>query len=171
MMNNDWRIADCQFGTTPQILAIVNHAIANSCDIYDLSPRTLKAIEEWLTARIEECLPVLGVFDSSGQLLGFGSYSVFRPFQAYSTTVEHSIYVREDHRRQGVGALLLSNLMHRAKSENRHCMVAGIDSGNVASLNMHRRFGFQQCGQINQVARKFDRWLDLVFLQRFLSEI
>ena len=48
-------------------------------------------------------------------------------------------------------------------------MVAGIEAENAASLALHAREGFAEVGRLHQVGRKFDRWLDLVFMQKMLE--
>jgi L-amino acid N-acyltransferase YncA len=47
-------------------------------------------------------------------------------------------------------------------------MIAGVDAANGASIRFHERLGFQKSGHLREVGYKFDRWLDLVFLQRRL---
>jgi phosphinothricin acetyltransferase len=48
-------------------------------------------------------------------------------------------------------------------------MIGGIDAANAGSLHMHERLGFQQVAHFREVGHKFGRWLDLVFVQRFLD--
>jgi L-amino acid N-acyltransferase YncA len=49
---------------------------------------------------------------------------------------------------------------------DKHVMIAGIDAHNVASLRLHRALGFDRTAHFREVDRKFDRWLDLVFIQK-----
>jgi L-amino acid N-acyltransferase YncA len=60
-------------------------------------------------------------------------------------------------------------LLDRARREGRHVVVAGVDADNRASLRLHEQLGFEQVGRMPQVARKFDRWVDLSLLQITLS--
>ncbi|MFO1153908.1 MAG: hypothetical protein U1E42_09645 [Rhodospirillales bacterium] len=48
-------------------------------------------------------------------------------------------------------------------------MVAGIDAANPASIRLHERLDFERVGTLREVGTKFGRWLDLVFMQRFLD--
>ena len=162
-------IIDCDQRWAHEINAIVNHAIANSCAIYDINPRPVEATVAWLDSRVNAGLPVKGLVDESGRFLGYGSFGVFRPFEAYSTSVEHSLYVHHDHRGRGYGRQLLLSLIDVAKTQKRHCMIGAIDSHNTASIRLHEQFGFRLCGEIKQVANKFDRWLDLHFFQLLLD--
>jgi len=79
------------------------------------------------------------------------------------------VYVRADARGQTVGAPLVEPLFARAANSGKHVMVAGIDTANPASVRLHERLGFERVGTPREVGTKFGRWLDLVFMQRFLD--
>jgi phosphinothricin acetyltransferase len=102
---------------------------------------------------------------AEGEVAGFASYGAFRPWPGYRLTVEHSVYVAAPLRRRGAGRRLVVELLDRARADGMHVVVAGIDAANDASLRLHEGLGFEQVGRLPQVARKFDRWLDLVLLQ------
>ena len=104
-----------------------------------------------------------------GEVLGFGSFGEFRAWPGYRTTVEHSVHVSAAHRRRGVGSLLVRALIEDARALGFHVMIAGIDATNEASLALHRRLGFVEVGRFPEIARKFDRWLELVLLQLVLE--
>lgn len=149
------------------ILAIYNDAVVNTTAVYDYVPRLMEAQVQWFDAKRASSLPVL-VGDEGGQVAGFTSYGPFRPWPAYAHTVESSIYVAPGWRGRGVGTCLLGPLIETARARSLHAMVAGVDATNDASLRLHRRFGFEQVGHLRQVGWKFERWLDLVFLERLL---
>ena len=106
--------------------------------------------------------------DASG-VAGFASFGDFRAWPGYRYSVEHSIHVRADCRGTGVGAALMSPLLAEAGRIGKHVMIAGVDAANEGSLRFHERLGFSRVGTFRQVGWKFDRWLDLVFLQRILD--
>jgi len=68
----------------------------------------------------------------------------------------------------GTGRQLLEALLIRASALGKHVMVAGIDADNQVSIRLHKRLGFQSVAHFREVGRKFDQWLDLVFMQRLL---
>lgn len=152
-----------------QILAILNDAIVNSTALYDYKPRTSAMMQTWFEAKEKGNYPVIGVVDESDQLLGFGSYGVFRAWPAYKYTVEHSIYVERSYRGKGIGNLLLSAIIDSARQQQYHNVIGGIDAENDASIRLHRRFGFELCGNIRHAGFKFNRWLDLHFYQLILE--
>jgi L-amino acid N-acyltransferase YncA len=48
-------------------------------------------------------------------------------------------------------------------------LVADVDSDNAESIAFHHAMGFSEVAQMREVGRKFDRWLDLVLMQRILT--
>lgn len=76
------------------------------------------------------------------------------------------MHVRAADRGRGVGTLLVQALFARAAALGKHTMIAGVDAANAPSIRFHERLGFSQAGLLREVGYKFDRWLDLVFLQR-----
>ena len=151
------------------ILAILNEAIANSTALYDYAPRPLSSMSSWFAAKRAGDFPVLGIEDPAGQLMGFATYGSFRQFAAFKYTVEHSVYVHPDHRRQGVGRRLLTALIDRARAQDLHLLVGALDASNAASVALHEGFGFVHAGTIPQAGFKFGRWLDLAFYQLRLA--
>ena len=92
------------------------------------------------------------------------------PRAAYRHTVEDSVYVAPDAIGRGVGKALLNELIARCRSQGLRQMLAVIgDSANVASIGVHRACGFEQVGTMKAVGRKFDRWVDVVIMQRALA--
>ncbi|HTT09319.1 MAG TPA: GNAT family N-acetyltransferase [Burkholderiaceae bacterium] len=151
------------------IRAIVNDVIATSTAIYSFEPTSLEERSAWLAARAAAGLPVL-VAEREGTVLGFSSFGEFRgAWPGYRYSVEHSVHVRADCRGQGIGPLLVAALFPHAAALGKHVMIGGIDAGNAASLRMHAHLGFEQVAHFREVGHKFGRWLDLVFVQRFLD--
>ena len=103
-------------------------------------------------------------------VLGFASFGDFRPWPCYRYTIEHSVHVRGDARNRGVGSALVKALFPRAVALGKHIMIAGVDADNAPSIHLHRKLGFESVAHLREVGRKFDRWLDLVFLQRALTD-
>src|SRR3984885_6388804 len=108
------RIIACGRTHAGAILAILNEAIENSTALYDYRPRSAATMDAWFDAKEQARYPVVGVVDAADQLLGFGSYGAFRAWPAYKYSVEHSLYVDRAHRGQGIGRLLLAELIAAA---------------------------------------------------------
>jgi phosphinothricin acetyltransferase len=123
----------------------------------------------WFEAKRKGRFPVLAAVAAGGELQGFASYGVFRAWPAYKYTVEHSVYVAPEHRGKGLGKQLLRRIITEAEKQDYHVLVGCIDSRNAVSIAMHRTFGFQHVGTMQQVGFKFGDWLDLEFYQFILG--
>lgn len=114
----------------------------------------------WFKERTGAGFPVAVALDESEKVLGYGTYGTYRARDGYRATVEHSVYLYENARGQGVGKALLAWLIARAQKDGHHAMVAVIEAGNKVSIQMHEKFGFQTAGVLKQVGQKRGRWLD-----------
>lgn len=154
----------------PAINAIYNHYVLHSTCTYQTEPSAETEREQWFAAHGgPHPVTVAERSDANGpQVIGWGSLSRFHPRSAYRHTTENSIYVRHDLLGRGVGSLLMRDLIDRAKVVGHHSIVALIDADQSASVAMHRRFGFEQAAHLKQVGFKFDRWLDVVYMQLML---
>ena len=151
-----------------QITAIYNDVLTHSTAIYNDRPATLADRLAWWRSRLDQHYPVLVATDDQ-QVCGFASFGDFRSWPGYRFTVEGTVHVASDRRGHGVGSLLLKSLIDRARQAGKHSMIAGVDSENTASLQFLERFGFQHAGYLPEVGYKFDRYLNLVLLQYWLT--
>jgi phosphinothricin acetyltransferase len=107
-----------------------------------------------------------------GRVVGYTTWTGFRGgdrFPGYRQTVEHTIHVDGDQHGRGVGRALVEALVDEARRRGVHVVVGAVDSENEGSLAFHRALGFTEVGRMPEVGRKFDRWLDLVLLQRIVD--
>lgn len=153
----------------PAILAIFNDAIENTTALYDYKPRLLESMDAWFKVKTANNLPVIGAVDEQGNLLGFASYGSFRPWPANKYTIEHSVYINQHHRGNGLGRILLEKLILAATEQNYHTMIGAIDLNNAGSIILHEKLGFTHSGTIKHAAFKFGNWLDMGFYQLILD--
>lgn len=151
-----------------QILDIYNDAIINTTSVYNYEPHTLAMRREWFAHKQKDNFPVF-VAVQNEEVLGFSTYGPFRVWAAYKYTVEVSVYVHPNHRGKGIAKLLYPPLIARAKEQQLHALIAGIDAGNSISIQLHEHFGFTSVGYFKEVGYKFDKWLDLNFMQLLLN--
>jgi phosphinothricin acetyltransferase len=110
------------------------------------------------------------VAEHDGQVLGYAYANHFRPRRAYRFCVEDSIYLADAARGQGIGRLLLAELMARCEAAGARQMLAVIgDAANAGSIGVHRRLGFEHTGVLRAAGWKFGRWLDVVLMQKSLG--
>ena len=144
-----------------QLLNIYNYEVVNGVATLDLCEKTLSEWQQWYAEHNVDNHPLL-VAEENGRCAGYATLSEYRSKEAYSSTVELSIYVSPDFRRRGVATALMEAILRLAREDKRtHNVVSVITSGNEASIRLHERFGFAFCGTIPQVGVKFGRMLDI----------
>lgn len=100
--------------------------------------------------------------------ISWGALEIFRSRPAYRHTAELSIYVDHEWHRRGIGRAILADLLTRARALGHHALVGGCCSESTAIITLLEGSGFSRVAHFREVGRKFDRWLDVVFLQRLL---
>jgi phosphinothricin acetyltransferase len=150
------------------ILEIYNDAILNTTAIYNYKPYTKAEIEKWFADKKKDSYPVF-VAVINNRIAGFVTYGPFRVRPAYKYCIEHSVYVHPDFRKKGLAKKLLAKIIDVAHENNYHAIVAGIDADNKISIELHKQFNFVEVGHIKQVGFKFNRWLDLTFMELLLD--
>ena len=162
------QIRDAVQADFDQITATYNEVLTHSTAIYNDRPASVEDRIAWGKARLEQGYPVL-VAAEGDRIAGFASFGDFRSWPGYRFTVEGTVHIHAEARGQGVGTELLKAITERAKMLGKHTMIAGVDADNVASLRFLERFGFVRAAHLREVGFKFDRFLDLIFLQYWLT--
>ena len=153
----------------PGILEIYNEAVLNTTATYDCEPRTLAHRIGWFEDHVRNNYAIFVAENDAGRIVGWSALNRYHDRVGYRFTTENSVYVAADHRGQGIGKLLLAPLIQAARERGLHAILAAIDAANEASIRLHTRFGFEQVACFKEVGFKFGRWLDLVFVQRFVD--
>lgn len=151
-----------------QITAIYNDVLTHSTAIYNDRPDTIEERISWWRNRIAQSYPVLVAADR-GNIAGFATFGDFRAWPGYRFTVEGTVHIHAGSRGKGIGTQLLNSILARARDLGKHVMIAGVDSENASSLQFLERFGFERVGHLREVGYKFDRFLDLVFLEYWIT--
>jgi phosphinothricin acetyltransferase len=162
-------IGDAAAEDLPEIQSIYAHHVLHGTGTFEEIPPSLEEMRARYEAGLAGGYAWLVCRDTTG-VLGFAYYGAFRQRTAYRHIVEDSVYVRDDVRGQGVGKALVGALVAHAQAAGLRQMLALIgDSENSGSIGMHASLGFTRAGVLRAVGWKFDRWLDVVIMQRSLS--
>lgn len=156
--------------TTKDLTAIndiYNHYVVHSTCTYQTIPATEEERERWFRLHGERH-PVI-VVEENGEVIAWGSLSPLHERQAFMNSVEDSIYVHHQHLRRGLGRLILTDLLRLAGEIGHHTVLGAISMDQVASVRLHESFGFKQVAHFSEIGWKFDRWLDLVWLQKMVE--
>jgi L-amino acid N-acyltransferase YncA len=151
------------------IAAIFAHYVTTSVITFEECPPTAADWQRQLGRLAERRLPFL-VADVAGAVAGYAYASPWRPQPAYRHTAEDSVYLAPDRRGRGLGRLLLDGLLDQCAAAGLRQVIAVIaDTGDPASLALHRACGFADAGRLREVGDKHGRRIDTVLLQRALS--
>jgi L-amino acid N-acyltransferase YncA len=163
-------IRDATAADVAAIAVVYNALISSTTVAWTEATESVDDRAAWFDKQTAAGRPVL-VATVDDDVVGFASYGDFRDstkWPGYRFTVEHTVHVAELCWNAGVGRALMTELMQRAGDAGLHVMIGAIDSENDGSVRFHRRLGFEVVGRLPQIGFKFDRWLDLVLMQRTL---
>ena len=151
------------------IAAIYAHHVLHGTGTFETTPPTVEDMAARRADVLGKGLPYL-VIEDGGQVLGFASCQWFKPRPAYRYSAEDSIYLHPDASGRGLGKLLLAELIRQAEAVGVRKLIAVIgDSANAGSIGVHRSQGFRQVGVLSSCGWKFDRWLDVVLMEKALG--
>ena len=156
-------IRDAVEADLPAIVAIYNATIPLQTVTADWEPVSVASRIEWFWAHTPNQRP-LWVAASGSKILGWLGVQSFYGRPAYQATVELSVYVSANYRRQGIGRLLLQHAITHCPALNIKTLLGFIFADNDPSLRLFEQFGFQRWGYLPQVAEFGPIERDLVIL-------
>ena len=153
----------------PAITAIYGHHVLHGSGTFETEPPTLADMRARRAEVLARHLPFL-VAEEGGRIVGFAYCNWFKPRPAYRFSAEDSIYLAPDAHRRGLGRALLAELAAQAQAAGVRKLIAVIgDSANAGSIGVHRSVGFEQVGVLKSCGWKFERWLDVVLMEKTLG--
>lgn len=154
----------------PAISAIYAHHVLHGTGTFETTPPSQAEMAARRADVLGKGLPFL-VAEEAGRLLGFAYCQWFKPRPAYRFSAEDSIYLDPQAAGQGLGRRLLDELARKAQAAGIRKLIAVIgDSGNAASVGLHRALGFTPAGTLTACGWKFGRWLDIVLMEKSLGQ-
>ena len=153
----------------PAITTIYSHHVLQGTGTFEITPPTEDDMVSRRADVLSKGLPYLVIEDDAG-VLGFAYCNWFKPRPAYRFSAEDSIYLAPQAAGRGLGRLLLQELMAQAERAGVRKLIAVIgDSANHGSIGVHRSCGFQHVGVLSACGWKFERWLDVVLMERAIG--
>lgn len=151
------------------IQAIYAHHVLHGTASFELTPPTLEEMRQRRADVVAKDLPYL-VAEQNGVVVGYAYVTLYRPRPAYRFTVEDSVYVKEGLARQGIGSLLLAEIIKICTAKGYRQLMAVVGDASPPSVRLHERHGFTLAGTFKSVGYKFGAWRDTAMLQRELGE-
>jgi phosphinothricin acetyltransferase len=144
--------------------------VLNGTGTFELDPPDEAEMARRRDDVLSKGLPWL-VVQRDGTALGYAYANHFRPRKAYRFCLEDSVYLAPEAKGQGLGKLLLAELLGRCEAAGARQMLAVIgDSANLGSIGVHRTLGFEHIGVMKAAGWKFDQWRDVVIMQKALGQ-
>ncbi len=150
-----------------EINEITNYSIINTNFNFNFEPKTLEDTKKWYYEHMEKNFPII-VCLIDDKVVGWASLSTFRDYRGYDKTVEVSLYVKNNYKRMGIGSLLLQKIEEKARNRKFNSIISVITGGNDASINLHKKFGYEIKGTFEKIGFKNNDFLDVLFLYKIL---
>ncbi|WP_323786104.1 GNAT family N-acetyltransferase [Thalassovita sp.] len=103
-----------------------------------------------------------------GEVVGFATYFQFRGGPGYRHTMEHTVILSPRAWGRGIGRRLMTAIEDHARAGGAHSLFGGVSAENADGIAFHTAIGFKEIARLPEVGRKFDRWMDLVLMQKIL---
>ncbi len=146
-----------------RIADIWNPVIRDGIETFNSVEKTTDDVTAMIADR-----PCVLVAEAGGTVIGFATYDQFRGGIGYRHTMEHTIILAPEGQGKGAGRALMTAIEDHARAAGIHSLWAGVSGENTAAVTFHRAVGFEEVTTLREVGRKFDRWFDLVLLQKRL---
>jgi phosphinothricin acetyltransferase len=151
------------------ITAIYRHHVLTGTGTFEIAPPTETDMANRRADVLSKGLPYL-VVEAKGHVVGFAYCNWFKPRPAYRFSAEDSIYMAPDAHHKGMGRALLAELCTQAERVGVRKLLAVIgDSANAGSIGVHTALGFNHVGVLKSCGWKFERWLDVVMMEKPLG--
>ncbi|MBB05754.1 MAG: GNAT family N-acetyltransferase [Pseudooceanicola sp.] len=154
-------------GDYAAILAFWMPMVRDTAVTFSLQEKDIAGFTDYVDARRQRGREVI-VADHAGKIFSFATYDQFRPGDGYACTMEHTVILAPQAHGQGLGRRLLRAVEAHAHRGGAHVMIACVRGENGAALAFHSAMGYREVGRLPDAGQKFDRWLDLVLLQKIL---
>lgn len=149
------------------IMAVWNPVIRETAITFNAAEKQENDLVRLIVSRADAGLGFF-VAEEQGEVLGFATYGQFRVGVGYARTMEHTIVLAPEARGKGLGKALMNRIEFHARDHGVHSMMAGVSAENEDGIAFHARLGYKMLVRVPEVGWKFDRWMDLVLMQKFL---
>ena len=158
--------AVCAPDDAERVASIYNRYVSKTTVTFETEPVPVEVMRGRIDS-ISSAFPYF-VYEYDGELIGYCYAHLWKEREAYSKTLETTVYLAPEACHKGIGPLLMTHLIDECRRQGYHALIACITADNLSSLRFHQRLGFRQVSRFSEVGRKFDRWLDVIDLELIL---
>ena len=164
-----YRIRPATMEDSPGIRCLRNAAVRESLAIWTSIEQDPGQAETWLAPMVQRGTALVAHVDGKPQeIVGFAVAGAWHSYEGYARTVEDSIYLSPAVQGHGLGSRLLAALIEASRAAGDRTMIALIEAGNMGSVHLHERYGFDIVGTVPQAGEKLGQLLDLTIMNRSL---
>lgn len=153
----------------PRILEIYNPYILTTCVTFEIKPLTIEEFSARID-RIREHFPFIVAEDEDGKIMGYAYLSPFHERAAYRFSADLSLYCDMDARHKGYGSALYREIEQIAKASGFKNIISLITDVNAASVDFHKKMGFETAGHLEHIAYKHGRWIGTIHMIKQLDK-
>ena len=170
-MNNSLTFRTLKIHDLHHILEIYNFHIKNGLANFEEEPIKYTVLLNFTKNILKSNLPFI-VCEENKSILGFTYLSKFRNKSGYRYSFEDSVYVDNKYIGNGLGSLLLNQLIKKSSQNSQIKNIIAVIGGNKteASIRIHQKNGFKKIGTLKKVGFKKNQWLDTIYMQKILNE-
>ncbi len=163
---------------TREILEIYTPYVEKTAITFEYEVPSLSEFEERIRT-ISAKYPYLKAVNDDGEIVGYAYASSFKGRRAYDWSVESTVYVREDQKRNGVGKALyeaLENSLAAMGILNVNACIAFLKEGEKDehltndSFFFHEKLGYKLVGTFHDSGFKFGKWYDMIWMEKMLGK-
>jgi len=151
----------------PRITEIYNEAIQNTTATFDTELKTVDDRMKWFNDH-DAMHPVL-VAEIENKVIGYASLTRWSDRCAYDGTAEVSVYIDHNFRGQGAGKKILEILTLEGEKAGLHNLISRISEGNLSSIHIHEKLGYEHIGVMREAGKKFGKMLDVHMMQKLVG--
>jgi phosphinothricin acetyltransferase len=163
-------IRDVQLDDTRALLDIYAPYVQSTWVTFETETPSLAEFR----GRIQQYRFTLGfpykVAEIDGGIAGYAYAHPYHQREAYRFTAETTVYVKQGFGRGGIGTELYNAVLEDLTQKGFHAVIAILGCPNEASKRFHEKLGFSEIGYFREVGYKFDRWLDVAYLEKILAQ-
>jgi phosphinothricin acetyltransferase len=157
-------VRPAEMGDADAIAAALNPVIRNTTISFKPYELSLDEVRELIATA-----PGIFVAEVDGKVVGYASYDQFRRGAGYARSMEHSIILAPEARGHGIGRTLMAVVEDHARAAGVGSLWAGVSGENPGGVAFHDRLGFETVAVLPKVGFKFNRWLDLTLMRKWLQ--
>lgn len=160
------KIRYAQISDSDALLDIYAFYIKKTAITFEIAIPSPQEFSQRVDNLLTNDMPYLLMEDDDGTILGYAYAHSFSEREAYDMTVELSIYVNQKQKQRGIGHQLYQALETELIAKGKKQIIAVITGENKGSMIFHERMGYHYAGKLERVGYKFDKWHDVVYMQK-----